>query len=408
MNVSVASVAEARSIKEIDSIGGDRLSTGLVEFDRVLGGGLVPGSLVLIGGEPGIGKSTLLLQVAAGFSPGSRRILIVSGEESPSQLKMRAERLGLTADNIYVLSETDIGQVCSLVEEMSPDLLLVDSVQTLFSPDIGAPPGSLSQVRQCSAEIFRVSKEKSIATILIGHVTKDGSLAGPRTIEHMVDTVIYFEGDRQGPNRLVRAVKNRFGSTNEIAVFEMNSGGLKEVADASSIFLGEPGKALSGRAICASLEGSKPLMVEIQSLVTTSNLAIPRRVSTGIDLNRLNLLIAVLEKRAGLSLGSKDVFIGVSGGIRITEPAADLAVALSIASAIKDEPLVDGLAIFGEVSLGGEVRFARGADMRIRESERLGFKSLMLPESATVQGPPNGLELISVSDIRQAIGKSFG
>lgn len=400
--------AKPARITEIELKDRDRLPTGSAEFDRVLGGGLVPGSLTLIGGEPGIGKSTLLLQIASGLSGKTGKILMVSGEESPYQIKMRARRLGVESNNLFVLSETNISSVCAVLDEVAPDLLFIDSVQTLFSTEIGSPPGSLAQVRHCSSEIFRESKTRSIATILIGHVTKDGSIAGPRTIEHLVDTVIYFEGDRQSQNRLVRAVKNRFGSTNEIAVFEMCADGLKEISDVSSIFLSGSGGRLSGRAISASLEGSKPLMIEIQSLVAPSNLAVPRRVSNGFDLNRLNLLIAVLEKRAGLPLSSKDVFLAVSGGIKTSEPASDLAVALSIASAVKDRPLKSEMAIFGEVSLGGEVKFARGKDLRSREAKRLGFSSLMLPESAATGKLDVGeLSLIPVSDIIQAIANSF-
>jgi len=360
----------------------ERIPTGVPELDRVLGGGLVPASLVLVGGEPGVGKSTLLLN-ALGAISRERRALLVTGEESVAQVKLRAARLG-GCDGVEILAETELDAVCATLERERPAVCVIDSVQTLWSQEIGSAPGSVSQVREAAARLLRVSKESGVATFLVGHVTKDGSVAGPRVLEHLVDCVLQFEGDRYHAHRILRAVKNRFGSTNELGVFEMTGSGLVGVPDPSEIFGRTHGGEI-GAAVTCTLEGTRPLLLEIQSLVAPTDLAMPRRVGTGVDPKRLAMIVAVLSRHAGLPLGSADVFVNVAGGVRIDEPGADLGIALAIASAAKGVPVREGLAAFGEIGLTGRLRPATQPDRRLDECRKFGCETVLGPGSETLR-----------------------
>src|SRR4051794_17623314 len=358
----------------------DRIPTGVPELDRVLGGGLVPASLVLVGGEPGVGKSTLLLS-ALGAISGARRALLVTGEESVAQVKLRAARLG-GCDRVEILAETELDAVCATLEAERPAVCVIDSVQTLHSQEIGSAPGSVSQVREAAGRLLRVAKEAGVATFLVGHVTKDGSVAGPRVLEHLVDCVLQFEGDRYHAHRILRAVKNRFGSTNELGVFEMTGAGLVGVPDASALFgRTEPGEV--GAAVACVLEGTRPLLLEIQSLVAPTDLAMPRRVGTGVDPKRLAMIVAVLARHAGVPLGSADVFVNVAGGVRVDEPGADLGIALAIASAARGTPVRDGLGAFGEIGLTGRLRPATQAERRLDECRKLGLAAVLAPSGTS-------------------------
>jgi DNA repair protein RadA/Sms len=352
----------------------ERLSTGVPELDRVLGGGLVPASLVLVGGEPGVGKSTLLL-AALGAMSRERRALLITGEESVAQVKLRATRLG-GCDDVEILAETELEAVCETLERERPDVCVIDSVQTLWSAEVGSAPGSVSQVREAAARLLRVAKEAGVATFLVGHVTKDGSVAGPRVLEHLVDCVLQFEGDRYHAHRILRAVKNRFGSTNELGIFEMTGAGLIGVPDPSEIF-GKTHSGEIGAAVTCTLEGTRPLLLEIQALVAPTDLAMPRRVGTGVDPKRLAMIVAVLGRHAGLTLGAADVFVNVAGGVRIDEPGADLGIALAIASAAKGVPVRDKVAVFGEIGLTGRLRVAAQADRRVAECRKLGCRPVV-------------------------------
>jgi DNA repair protein RadA/Sms len=364
-----------------------RISTGVDELDRVLGGGLVPASLVLVGGEPGVGKSTLLL-TALGRVSRERRALLVTGEESVAQVKLRAERLG-GCERVEILAETELDSVCATLEHERPDVCVIDSVQTLYAADIGSAPGSVAQVREAAARLLRVAKEAGIATFLVGHVTKDGTVAGPRVLEHLVDCVLQFEGDRYHAHRVLRAVKNRFGSTNELGVFEMTGGGLESVRDPSALFgRTEPGEV--GAAVTCSLEGTRPLLLEVQALVAPTDLAMPRRVGTGVDPRRLAMIVAVLTRHAGLPLAGADVFVNVAGGVRIDEPGADLGIALAIASAGRNLPVRDSLAAFGEIGLTGRLRLATQASRRLAECRKLGFASVLAPDGTPGAGAEVG------------------
>jgi DNA repair protein RadA/Sms len=360
----------------------ERLPTGVPELDRVLGGGLVPASLVLVGGEPGVGKSTLLLS-ALGSISRERRALLVTGEESVAQVKLRAARLG-GCDGVEILAETELDTICATLERERPAVCVIDSVQTLWSQEIGSAPGSVSQVREAAARLLRVSKENGVATFLVGHVTKDGSVAGPRVLEHLVDCVLQFEGDRYHAHRILRAVKNRFGSTNELGVFEMTGAGLVGVPDPSEVF-GKTHGGEIGAAVTCTLEGTRPLLLEIQSLVAPTDLAMPRRVGTGVDPKRLAMIVAVLSRHAGLPLGAADVFVNVAGGVRIDEPGADLGIALAIASAAKGVPVREGLAAFGEIGLTGRLRPATQADRRLEECLKFGCETVLGPGSETLR-----------------------
>src|SRR5690348_2410491 len=360
----------------------ERLSTGVPELDRVLGGGLVPASLVLVGGEPGVGKSTLLLSALGAISK-DRRALLVTGEESVAQVKLRAARLG-GCDAVEILAETELDTVCATLERERPAVCVIDSVQTLWSQEVGSAPGSVSQVRESAARLLRVAKESGVATFLVGHVTKDGSVAGPRVLEHLVDCVLQFEGDRYHAHRILRAVKNRFGSTNELGVFEMTGAGLVGVPDPSEVF-GRTHAGEVGSAVTCTLEGTRPLLLEIQSLVAPTDLAMPRRVGTGVDPKRLAMIVAVLSRHAGLALGGADVFVNVAGGVRIDEPGADLGIALAIASAAKGLPVREGVAAFGEIGLTGRLRAAAQADRRVEECVKFGSGTVLGPEVDTLQ-----------------------
>ena len=386
-------------ICNISSSFSERFSTGISELDCVLGGGIVPGSLILLGGEPGVGKSTLLLQAAQNIAR-MEKVLIISGEESPSQVRMRAERLGALSENLYLLAETDIESLREQIISLQPKMVIVDSIQTVFHPEIPSPPGSLTQIRETTASFAEVAKEKNLPIFLIGHVTKDGAIAGPRALEHMVDTVLYFEGDSHLSYRMVRAVKNRFGSTNEIGVFEMKAGGLQGVANPSAAFLAERCSS-PGSVVIATREGTRALLVEVQALITASQAALPRRLVAGLDYNRALLILAILEKRTGLRLGEKDVFISVAGGLKIQEPAADLGIALAVTSAYKDTIIPPEWVIFGEVGLGGEVRTVTNTEERVKEAKRLGFEKILMPfQKGKVD---SGMKVYSVKNLKEAL-----
>src|SRR5216117_3862509 len=368
---------------DVEADEAQRISTGVPELDRVLGGGLVPASLVLVGGEPGVGKSTLLL-TALGAMSRERRALLVTGEESVAQVKLRAERLGGAA-GVEILAETELDTVCASLERERPAVCVIDSVQTLYSSEIGSAPGSVAQVREAAARLLRVAKQNGVATILVGHVTKDGSVAGPRVLEHLVDCVLQFEGDSYRAHRVLRAVKNRFGSTNELGIFEMTGTGLVGVPDPSEVF-GRTVEGEPGAAVACALEGTRPILLEVQSLVAQTDLAMPRRVATGVDPKRLAMIVAVLARHARLALGSADVFVNVAGGVRIDEPGADLAVALAITSAAKGAPLRPGLAAFGEIGLTGRLRPATQTDRRLEECTKLGLQAAVVPAGTAARG----------------------
>jgi DNA repair protein RadA/Sms len=362
---------------DVSAVEAERIPTGVPEFDRVLGGGIVPASLVLVGGEPGVGKSTLLLTTLGAIAAGGRRALLVTGEESTAQVKLRAARLGNT-EGVEILAETELDAVCATLERERPDVCVIDSVQTLYAADLGSAPGSVGQVREAAGRLLRVSKEFGVATILVGHVTKDGAVAGPRVLEHLVDCVLQFEGDRYHAHRILRAVKNRFGSTNEIGVFEMTGEGLVGVPDPSELF-GRTQAGEVGAAVVCALEGTRPLLLEIQSLVAPTDLAMPRRVGTGVDPKRLAMIVAVCARHAGLALGSADVFVNVAGGLRIDEPGADLAIALAIASAARGLPVREGWVAFGEIGLTGRLRPAAQSERRLEECGKLGIAAAVAP-----------------------------
>jgi DNA repair protein RadA/Sms len=380
-----------------------RVSTGISELDRVLGGGLVPASLVLVGGEPGVGKSTLLLTALGAIAREGRRALLVTGEESVAQVSLRASRLG-GAGSVEILAETSLDVVCATLEAERPDVCVIDSVQTLHAGGVGSAPGSVAQVREAAARLLRVAKEAGVATVLVGHVTKDGAVAGPRVLEHLVDCVLQFEGDRYHEHRVLRATKNRFGSTNELGVFEMTASGLQGVPDPSELFgTTHPGEV--GAAVGCALEGTRPLLLEIQALVAPTDLAMPRRVGTGVDPKRLAMIVAVLGRHAGVALSSSDVFVNVAGGVRIDEPGADLAVALAIASAAKGARVRDGTAAFGEVGLTGRLRPATQAERRLEECAKLGLGAVVAPKGTPAHGK---LRLEQADTLRRAIGMGIG
>jgi DNA repair protein RadA/Sms len=385
-----------------------RTLTGIGELDRVLGGGVVRGSLVLIGGDPGIGKTTLLFQACRALADLGRRVLYVSGEESVAQVKLRAERLGISPSGLYVLAETDLEAIEAQVEGLRPKVLVVDSIQTVYLADLESAPGSVSQVRECGSRLMLMAKGKGVATFLVGHVTKEGALAGPRVLEHLVDTVLYFEGERHHTYRVLRAVKNRFGSTNEIGVFEMTDRGLAEVKNPSGFFLSERPEGAPGSVIVSSLEGTRPLLLELQALVSPANFGTPRRTVLGADYNRVCLLLAVLEKRAGVPLQTQDVFVNVAGGGRVVEPAADLGVMVAAASSYMDRPVRGDLVVLGEVGLTGEVRAVARLPERLREAAALGFKAALVPRNNLSEQSPLPLEVQGVGTVDEAIGTLLG
>jgi len=391
-------------ITELEFKSEERFETKIAEFDRVLGGGVVAGSVILVGGEPGIGKSTLMLQAANSLSKVKGLVLYVTGEESTKQIRLRAERLGTLSKNLSVLPETNLFAIEKSIRDVKPQFVIVDSIQTIFREDIPSAPGSVSQVRECANYLVRVAKSMGIPVFLIGHVTKEGSIAGPRVLEHVVDTVLYFEGERHKQFRILRATKNRFGSTNEIGIFEMREQGLKEVTNPSEIFLSERSESSSGSVITAAIEGTRPILVEVQSLASPSALQIPRRTTTGLDYNRASIIIAVLERRVGLKLGSRDIYINVAGGVKINEPAADLPLAVSIASCYKDKAVDPKIVFVGEVGLGGEVRSVSHVIARIKEASKLGFKKIIIPRGNLKETSKlKGIEIEGVSDLSQAL-----
>ena len=395
----------------IDSISLDpemRLQTGLQEFDRTLGGGVVPGSMVLIGGDPGIGKSTLLLQVVARLSKEGLRALYLSGEESPQQIKIRADRLSIHAENLFLLTGTCIEHLFERMDELQPNLLVVDSIQTVYTEALPSAPGSVGQVREVSTRLLNWAKKTGIPTFLIGHVTKDGAIAGPKVLEHLVDTVLYFEGDNSHAFRILRAVKNRYGSTNEIGVFEMKDSGLEEVGNPSRIFLEERPENASGSVVISCLEGTRPLLLEIQALVGPSPLGMPRRTSSGVDHNRISLLVAVLGKRMGIEMGDQDIFVNVAGGMKVDEPAADLGIVSAMLSTFLDRPVDKNLVVFGEVGLAGEIRAVSQPEVRIKEAKKLGFTRCLLPKgNAEACSRIEGVELVPVESVKQLMDVLF-
>ena len=396
--------ARARPLQRLADVDANeqaRIPSGVPELDRVLGGGIVPASLVLVGGEPGIGKSTLLLTALRAMSK-SRKVLLVTGEESPAQVSLRATRLG-GPETIEILAETELESVCATIERERPAVCVIDSVQTLNASAVGSAPGSVAQVREAAARLMRTAKEHGVATILVGHVTKDGAVAGPRVLEHLVDCVLQFEGDRYHAHRILRATKNRFGSTNELGVFEMTGAGLVGVPDPSQLFgRSEPGEV--GAAVACALEGTRPLLLEIQSLVAPSDLAMPRRVATGVDPKRLAMIVAVLSRHAGVALGTADVFVNVAGGVRIDEPGADLAVALAIASAARGVPLAEGTSAFGEIGLTGRLRLATQSERRLQECAKFGVRSVVVPSGTPLHGR---LQLVDVPSLRAAVERAL-
>lgn len=397
--------AEPVILSEIQAKEDDRIKTDIEELDRVLGGGIVNGSLVLVGGDPGIGKSTLLLQVCRQLGEKDHKVLYISGEESLGQIKLRAERIGTFNDKLLLLCETNLAAVRGAIEKLKPEAVVIDSIQTMYNEEISSAPGSVSQVRESTGVLMQIAKGMGITVFIVGHVTKEGSVAGPRVLEHMVDTVLYFEGDRQVAYRILRSVKNRFGSTNEIGVFEMQEKGLMEVKNPSQAMLnGRPTDA-SGSVVVCSIEGTRPILIEIQALVTRTNFGLPRRTTVGIDYNRVNLLMAVLEKRAGLHLGDWDAYVNLAGGMKLGEPAIDLGVVMAIASSYKNKVVDEGLLIFGEVGLSGEVRGVNMAEQRVREGEKLGFTACLMPKANldSLQGKYK-IQLIGVSNIKEAMG----
>lgn len=393
---------------EIESQDDARISSGIDEFDRVLGGGIVAGSLVLIGGAPGIGKSTLVAQVADKLSSNSLKVLYVSGEESERQIKMRGERLGLNAENLFLLPETNLDSILTEIERMQPHIVIVDSIQTVFSPGIESAPGSVSQVREVAGQFMMFAKGSNVPVFLIGHVTKEGSIAGPKALEHIVDTVLYFEGDRHHNHRIIRATKNRFGAANEIGIFEMTGEGLKAVGNPSEVFLQERPEGASGSVVTVCMEGTRPMLVEIQALVSGTKFGTGRRMAQGFDYNRTSLLIAVLEKRVGFQLAGDDVFINVAGGLEIDEPAADLGVIAAIASSFRNLQIPPDVAVFGEVGLTGEVRGVLQGETRAREAQTLGFKKLILPAS-NKKGLEKllGIRVVGVRTLEEALDELF-
>ncbi len=396
-------------ITEVADIGEQRIITGIVELDRVLGGGIVPGSLILIGGDPGIGKSTLALQVASALAGNQGVSLYVTGEESAQQTKLRANRLGVVTDNLYVVTETSLEQIQNHVERLAPGLIVIDSIQTVFTESIPSAPGSVAQVRECTALLIQMAKALSTPVIIVGHVTKEGFLAGPRVLEHMVDAVLYFEGERHHTFRILRAVKNRFGSTNEIGVFEMSEWGLVEVANPSEMFLAERPTGVSGSVVVAGMEGTRPVLVEIQALVSPSNFGNPRRMTSGTDYNRVNLITAVLEKRVGLHLGNQDIYVNVAGGVRLDEPAVDLGIAVALASGFRDVPVDPAAVVLGEIGLTGEVRGISHAVKRINEGKKLGFHTFIIPAANLNQcRDVSEVKVIGVETVSEAFETALG
>lgn len=407
-NVGITTSDKPRRLKEIQFDKEDRITTTIKELDLVLGGGIVKGSLVLVGGDPGIGKSTILLQVADHIAKQNLRVLYVSGEESVKQTKLRADRLKVDSENLFILAENNMQYIDQHIDSLSPNLIVVDSIQTVYNPDITSAPGSVSQVRDATARLMNISKVKGISTFIVGHVTKSGAIAGPKILEHMVDTVLYFEGERHNTFRILRGVKNRFGSTNEIGIFEMTNMGLKEVENPSQLFLSSQPSKVPGSVITASMEGTRPVLIEIQGLISQTNFNMPRRMAVGLDYNKLIMLIAVLEKKVGMMLYNQDAYLNVVGGMSLNEPAVDLAVVAAIASSFKGTNVFEQTVIFGEVGLTGEVRNVSHVLTRINEAKKMGYKRCIIPKG-NLEGldPVKGMKIIGVSDVEQAFDEIF-
>lgn len=406
--VRVSTQTVPQPITAVPAEGFARIPVPIDEFNRALGGGIVPGSVVLVGGDPGIGKSTLLLQLSALLAAKGKPTLYVSGEESVQQIKMRADRLQISAEQLYVLSETNLNHILSQIEQLSPQLVVVDSIQSVYLEELESSAGSIGQVRECAAALLRMAKSRHIPMFIVGHVTKEGAIAGPRVLEHMVDTVLYLEGDRYYSYRLLRSVKNRFGSTNEVGVFEMQEQGLVEIPNPSQAFLSERLTSATGSVVAVTMEGTRPLLVEIQALTTTTSFGLPRRTANGIDFNRVLLLAAVLSKRVGLKLASQDIFVNVVGGLRINEPAVDLAVAGAIASSYRNIPIPDDCVMLGEVGLSGELRSVSHADKRLNEAAKLGFKRCIVPRFLRLgKSEVVGMELLRARSIGEALDIAF-
>ncbi len=400
---SRAVTAPAR-LKDISMSSDDRMTTGIEELDRVLGGGIIPGSLILVGGDPGIGKSTLLLQVCRNLSVRKQKVLYISGEESLKQIKLRATRIGEFGDDVALLCETNLDVIEDVIRQQKPEIVIIDSIQTMYKEDVSSAPGSVSQVRESTNTFMQLAKGLAISIFIVGHVTKEGVVAGPRVLEHMVDTVLYFEGDRHASYRILRGVKNRFGSTNEIGVFEMRETGLKEVKNPSEYMLSGRPEQASGSVTACSIEGTRPILIEIQALVCKTNFGLPRRTSAGTDYNRVNLLMAVLEKRLGLQLNECDAYVNIAGGIKINEPALDLGIIMAIVSSYKDKIIDSKTIVFGEVGLSGEVRAVSMAEQRIMEAVKLGFNECIMP-AVSLEGMkvPEGIKILGVKNVKEAI-----
>lgn len=396
--------AEVISLRHVETDREERIHTSIEELDRVLGGGIVPGSLILVGGDPGIGKSTLLLQVCQKLCEEKRQILYISGEESLKQIKLRANRMGEFTEDLWLLCETNLEIVKNVIEKRKPDVVIVDSIQTMYSEEVTSAPGSVSQVRESTNVFMQLAKGLGISIFIVGHVTKEGTVAGPRVLEHMVDTVLYFEGDRHASYRILRGVKNRFGSTNEIGVFEMRQNGLAEVQNASEFMLSGRPENASGSVVACSMEGTRPILLEIQALVCNSNFGMPRRTAAGTDYNRVNLLMAVLEKRAGIHLSNADAYVNIAGGIKMNEPAIDLGIVMALVSSFKNRPVDEKTIVFGEVGLSGEVRAVSMPEQRVAEAKRLGFETVIMPEvSINMVKEMKGIKIVGVNTINDAI-----
>lgn len=402
--IKQAKEAEVVALKHVETDFEERIHTSIEELDRVLGGGIVPGSLILVGGDPGIGKSTLLLQVCQKLCEEKRQVLYISGEESLKQIKLRANRMGEFTEDLFLLCETNLEIVKNVIEKRKPEMVVIDSIQTMYSEEVSSAPGSVSQVRESTNVLMQLAKGLGISIFIVGHVTKEGTVAGPRVLEHMVDTVLYFEGDRHASYRILRGVKNRFGSTNEIGVFEMRQNGLVEVQNASEFMLSGRPENASGSVVACSMEGTRPILLEIQALVCNSNFGMPRRTAAGTDYNRVNLLMAVLEKRAGMHLSNADAYVNIAGGIKMNEPAIDLGIVMAIVSSYKNRPVDEKTIVFGEVGLSGEVRAVNMPEQRVAEAKKLGFETCIMPQVCTsmVKGI-EGIKIIGVNTINDAI-----
>ena len=403
-SVKLASDVNVVTLSSVSTKEDERTLTGIKELDRVLGGGIVSGSLVLVGGDPGIGKSTLLLQVCQKLADQKRKILYISGEESLKQIKLRANRMGEFADTLYLLCETNLDIIRGVIEKEKPEMVVIDSIQTMYNEEVGSAPGSVSQVRESTNILMQLAKGMNVSIFIVGHVTKEGTVAGPRVLEHMVDTVLYFEGDRHASYRILRGVKNRFGSTNEIGVFEMQKAGLIEVENPSEFMLSGKPENASGSVVCCAMEGTRPMLMEIQALVCKTAFGMPRRTAAGLDYNRVNLLMAVLEKRLGLPLSNYDAYVNIAGGIRLNEPAADLGIVMAVASSYKNRPMPEDTIVFGEVGLSGEVRAVTMPEQRVTEAKKLGYKACVIPKVCLkTVGTIEGIRIIGVDSVNEAM-----